>query len=269
MKYREIKQKLESKGFYLSAHQSDYLLPMLHFQHPTITGKNWEITLHFSHDTIVPEDVENGEREYSFDEEWFLDAEISAFESGIDISISYMSPDTLDISGAGRDNTIYLSGEDLNLFDKVLELISDPYASLNFAKEYSENVANFMEWVKLFIPSFQKLKLMHYPFQKSGGENTLYPSIGIKFELGSTDGIWFEMDVLTWKKTGRIKIAPGFCEHDSAYFDSNTSIKDFRTELGIQWQEHLWYIEKMKNVVSMSATDVLLKDGRRVKYSEI
>ena len=269
MKYREIKEKLEAKGFYLSAHQSDYLLPMLHFQHPSIGSNKWEITLHFSHDTIMPEDVENGEREYSFDEEWVLDAEISAFESGIDISISYMSPDTLDICGAGRDNIIYLCDEDLNLFDKVLDLISDPYASLNFAKDYSENVAKFMDWVKAFIPSFEKLKLMHYPFQKSGGEDTLYPSIGIKFELNSTDGIWFEMDVLTWKMTGHIKIAPGFCEHDSAYFDSNTSLKEFRKELGIQYQEHLWYIEKMKYVVSMSATDVLLRDCRRVKYSEL
>ena len=90
MKYREVKQKLESKGFYLSAHQTDYELPMLHFQHPKIKGKDCEITLQFSHDTQMPEDVENGEREYSFDEDWFLDAEISTFESTIDMSLSYM-----------------------------------------------------------------------------------------------------------------------------------------------------------------------------------
>lgn len=178
MKYRITKEKLEAKGFYLSAHQTDYELPMLHYQHPTIKGSNWEITLHFSHDTVIPEDVENG-REYSFDEEWV------------------------------------------------------------------------------------------YPHARSGNSSTLYRSIGIKFELHDYAGIWFEMDVLTWKMHGHIKIAPGFCENDSAYFDSTTSIKDFRTELGVQYQEHLWYLEKMKNVRAISATDVILKDGTRVKYSEL
>lgn len=268
MKYRIAKEKLEAKGFYLSAHQTDYELPMLHFQHPKIKAPNWEITLHFSHDTEIPEDVIDG-REYSLDEEWVLDAEISAFESIIDISISFMSSDTLDICGAGDDNIIYLYGEDLYLVDKVLELVSDPYASLNFAKEYAEKVAEFMAWVNTFIPQFEKLKLPHYPHRRNGNRDVLYSSIGIKFELNKFDGIWFNMDVLTWKMHGHIKIAPGFSEHDSAYFDEKTSIKEFRKELGIQYQEHLWYIEKMKNVVSMSANDVLLKDGRRVKYSEL
>jgi hypothetical protein len=268
MKYRIAKEKLEAKGFYLSAHQTDYELPMLHYQHPTIKGSNWEITLHFSHDTVIPEDVENG-REYSFDEEWVLDAEISAIESAIDISISFMSSDVLDISGGSDDNIIYLCGEDLNLFDKVLDLVTDPYVSINFAKEYSQKVADFMDWVNPFIPSFKKLKLIPYPHARSGNSSTLYRSIGIKFELHDYAGIWFEMDVLTWKMHGHIKIAPGFCENDSAYFDSTTSIKDFRTELGVQYQEHLWYLEKMKNVRAISATDVILKDGTRVKYSEL
>jgi hypothetical protein len=268
MKYRIAKEKLEEKGFYLSAHQTDYELPMLHFQHPTIKGSDWEITLHFSHDTEIPEDVMNG-REYSFDEEWVLNAEISSIESTIDISISFMSSDTLDICGAGDDNIIYLYGEDLNLFDKVLDLISDPYVSINFAKEYSQKVAEFMDWVKTFIPSFEKLKLIPYPHPRSGNSGTLYRSIGIKFELNDLAGIWFKMDVLTWKMHGDIKIAPGFCEHDSSYFDEKTSIKEFRTELGIQYQEHLWYIEKMKNVHLMGSDYVILKDGSKVKYSDL
>ena len=79
------------------------------------------------------------------------------------------------------------------------------------------------------------------------------------------------MDVLTWKMHGHIKIAPGFCEHDSSYFDEKTSIKEFRTELGIQYQEHLWYIEKIKNVsrIPLSGDEVILKDGSRVKYSDL
>ena len=244
MKYREVKQKLESKG------------------------KDCEITLQFSHDTQMPEDVENGEREYSFDEDWFLDAEISTFESTIDMSLSYMSPNTLDICGVDEENLIFLTGKDLILIDKVLELISDPYVSLNFAKEYSQKVAEFSDWVMKFIPSFEKLKLTHFPHRRNGDSDVLYSSIGIKFELDNLNGIWFNMDVISWKMHGRIKLAPGYDE-DSAWFDSSTSVEAFRKELGIQWQKHLWYKEKMKNVRSMGSNYVILKDGSKVKYSDL
>jgi len=268
MKYREIKQKLESRGFYLSAHQTDYELPMLHFQHPRIKGKDWEITLQFSHDAKMPEDVYNGEREYSFDEDWVLDAEISTFETTIDISIAFMTEGTLDIRGANEENLIFLSGKDLYLVDKVLDLTCDPYASLNFAKEYSQKVTEFMDWIKSFIPQFEKLKLTPLPHRRNGDADVLYSSIGIKFELDNLNGIWFNMDVLSWKMWGQIKLAPGFPK-DSAWFDSSISIKDFRKELGIQWQEHLWYKEKMKNVKYLGGDYAVLKDGKKVKYSEL
>ena len=66
-------------------------------------------------------------------------------------------------------------------------------------------------------------------------------------------------------------MAPGFCEHDSAYFDEKTSIKDFRNELGVQYQEYLWYSEKMKNVskIPLSGDEVILKDGSKVKYKDL
>lgn len=270
MKYREIKEKLENKGFFLSGCQTDCELPTLHYEHPTIKDSNEEITLYFSHNTILPEDVENG-REYSFDEEWVLNAEIKAIESSIDVSISFMSSEVIDSCGDTEENIIYLSGEDLNLFDKVLNLISDPYASLNFAKEYSEKVSEFMEWVKTFIHSFEKLKLTCYPHSKNGNSDTIYRSIGIKFELNDISGIWFNMDVLTWKLHGHIKIAPGFCEHESAFLNASTKVEDFRLELDKQYQERLWYDEKMKNVsvIPLSGNTVILTDGSEVKYSEL
>jgi len=269
MKYREIKQKLEARGFEFAGHQTDYDLPMLHYNHPSIKSSDWAITLQFSHDTQMPEDVYNGEREYSFDEDWVLDAEISTFETTIDVSISYMSPDTLDVWGADEENLIFLTGEDLYLVDKVLDLISDPYVSLNFAIEYSQKVAEFSNWVKKFIPSFEKLKLTPFPHRRNGDSDVLYSSIGIKFELDNLNGIWFNMDVLSWKMYGHIKLAPGYQEHNSAWFDSSTSIKDFRTELGKQWQQHLWHKERMKNVHLMGSDYVILKDGSKVKYSEL
>ena len=173
MKYREVKQKLEAKGFYLSGYQTDYELPMFHFQHPKIKANNWEITLQFSHETQMPEDVLYG-REYSFDEDWVLDAEISTFESNVDISLSFMSESTLDICGFNDENRIFLSGKDLDLIDKVLDLICDPYVSLNFAKEYSQKVAEFMDWIKDFIPQFEKLKLIPCPHRRNGNEDVLY-----------------------------------------------------------------------------------------------
>jgi hypothetical protein len=270
MKYREIKQKLEARGFKFDAFQSDYELPMLHYAHPTIKSSNWAITLQFSHDTVIPEDVEDG-REYSFDEDWILDAEISTFETNIDISVSFMSDDTLDTCCANDENSIFLYGKDLYLVDRVLDLICDPYSTLNFAEEYAKKVVEFMDWVKSFIPQFKKLNLPHFTFRRNGNEDVLYSSIGLKFELDSLSGIWFYMDVLTWKMHGHIKIAPGFGENNSSYFSDKTSIKDFRTELGIQWQEHLWYKEKMKNVsmIPLSGDEVILKDGRKVKFSDL
>lgn len=267
MTYREIKQKLEAKGFELSASQTDYELPMLHFRNPKLSSKLWEVSICFSHDTIIPEDVQEG-REYSFDEDWVLDAEISSFQSDFDISMSFMSVDTLDIDGSSEENIIYLYGKDLYLVDKVLDLMTDPYAAINFAVEYSQKVSEFMAWVKTFIPTFSKLKLTPVTFRINGNEDVLYSSIGVDFAVNSINGIRFYFDVLTWKKTGHIKI--GFnTDDDKTWFDETTSVQDFRTELGIQWQQHLWYIEATKNVRSFGSKEFTYKDGKKGKIEDL
>lgn len=269
MKYREIKQKLEAKGFVLSGQQTDYDIPMLHFRNPKLSSKLWEVTIQFSHDTVIPEDVQEG-REYSFDEEWVLDAEISSFQSDFDISMSFMSEDTLDIDGSNEENIIYLYGKDLYLVDKVLDLMTDPYAAINFAVEYSQKISEFMAWVKTFIPTFSKLKLTPVTFRRNGNEDVLYSSIGIDFEIDSNNGIRFYFDVLTWKKTGHIKIGLN-SDKDKAWFDETISLQDFRTELGIQWQQHLWYTEAMKDVksISFSNDEVIYKNGKKGKRQEL
>jgi len=269
MTYREIKEKLESRGFALTASQTDYELPMLHFSNNKLSCKNWQITIYFSHNVVIPEDVQEG-REYSFDEEWVLNAEISGFHSDIDMSMSFMSEGTLDIIGSSEENCIYLSKQDFYLVDRVLDLMIDPYASINFAIEYSQKVAEFMNWIKTFIPIIDKLKLIPIPHRRNGNEDVLYSSIGMKFELDDIHGIWFNLDILTWKMWGQIKLGI-YTDKDSVWFDSSTSLKDFRTELGIQWQERLWYREAMKNVkyISYSNDEVTYKDGSKGKREDI
>jgi hypothetical protein len=269
MTYREIKEKLEIRGFKQTAFQTDYELPMLHFTNPKLSCKNWEVTIYFSHDVIIPEDVQKG-RQYSFDEEWVLDAEISSFHSDFDMSMSFMSEDTLDTDGSSEENIIYLYGKDLYLVDKVLDLMIDPYASINFAIEYSQKVAEFMNWIKNFIPIIDKLKLIPVPHRRNGNEDVLYSSIGMKFELDDIHGIWFNLDIVTWKMWGKIKLGL-YTDKDSTFFDFSTPLKDFRTELGIQWQERLWYKEAMKSVksISYSKDEVIYKDGKRGKREDL
>jgi hypothetical protein len=265
MTYREIKEKLESRGFALTASQTDYELPMLHFTNPKLL--NCEVTIQFSHDTVIPEDVKDG-REYSFDEDWILDAEISTFETDFDISMSFMSEGTLDVCGAIDDNIIFIHGKDIYLVDKVLDLMLDPYVAINFAVEYSQKVSEFMAWIKTFIPTFSKLKLKPITFRINGDEDVLYSSIGVNFVDNSLHGIQFYFDVLTWKKHGHIKI--GFdTDDDKAWFDETTSLQDFRTELGIRWQQHLWYMEAMKNVRSVGTKEVTYKDGKKGKIEDL
>ena len=267
MKYREIKENLETRGFIFSGSQTDYDLPMLHFSNPKLSNKLWEITLQFSHDTVIPEDVEKG-REYSLDEEWVLDAEIISFESNFDISMSFMSEDVIDTCDASEENIIFLYEKDLYLVDKVLDLMLDPYAAINFAAEYTQKVSEFMEWVKTFIPTFSKLvKLNPYAYRRNGNEDVLYSSMGINFEVNNLVGIRFYFDILTWKKHGWIKIGYN-TDVDKALFDETTSLQDFRTELGIQWQQHLWHTEATKNVSRIGSKEVIYKDGKKVKIED-
>ena len=269
MKYREIKEKLDAKGFQYSGCQTDCELPMVHFDHPKIKSDNWGITIQFDRDINVNDFVEEDE-EYSVTEGFILDVDVSSVEFGYNVSISFMSEGIIPTGNEDEQNIIVLYNEDLKLFDKVLEIVCDPYAALNFATEYAENVNKFMSWVNKFIPSFEKLKLSHYPYRANGDSNALYSSIGIKFESNSLKGIWFEMSVLNWNMTGHIKLAPGYCEHDSAYFNETTSVVDFRAEVGRQWQEHLWYEEKMKNVKSIGGNgDVTLLNGKKVRYEDL
>ena len=105
MKYREIKEKLETNGFYMEAYQSDYELPMLHFEHTNMKGSNWGITLVFSHDVNINDYVKDNE-EYSLVDGWILDMEIIRVEFSYDIGISYMSEDLMPTCGEGDENLI-------------------------------------------------------------------------------------------------------------------------------------------------------------------
>lgn len=259
IKFREVEKKLLESGFEHAGWQTDYEIPMIHFKHKTIKAINWEITVHFAHDNVLPQNIIDGE-EYGMTNEWLKDCTISAFGSTIDTSISYMSPDVLDTCGSIDENEIYLCNEDLPLYDYVIDIITDPYASINFQETYSANVTIFMNWVKTFIPFLSKFGLTPVPFRTTGNEHAMYSSMAMRFEYTEMRHITFYMDVLTWRKYIHIDFAPGFIK-ESGVLKYDCSMPDFEKETNEQWDELMKFEEEMKNVRSISSTEIIYKDG--------
>lgn len=180
----------------------------------------------FSHKNKIPQDIIDG-KEFSYDEVWLEDMNVSSVTFNIDISISFMSDGTLDTCGDDYKNLIHLYGKDLKLFDLVLSLVINPYAQLEFVKIYNKRQVIFFNKIKRFIPVIEKHNLPMIVFKTSGNDNTIYSNIGVSFNVNNIidNGITFYLDVLTWKMSIFIDINSG---EDGKKLDINCSLEEFQ-----------------------------------------
>lgn len=251
MKYGEVKKYLNDAGFTLEAIQTSSELEMLSFWHPTIKG---QIFVDFGLDVDLPQDILDG-KEFSYDdekEEWLMNLNVTMVSFDIDVSMSFMSEDTLDTCGDTNENKIILFGEDVELTPKVLSIIIDPYGFMKFQREHSEEMNKFFAWVETFFPILEKYNLKPEAYSTSGNEGTLYRNIALRFSKSSMRFIDFYFNILTWNKSITIKIEPGFLE-DSAYLKSDCSIEEFKSELERQWDVLIKFEEKIENIKEVSA----------------
>ena len=198
MKYKIIKDKLTEKGFKLEYAQAYGTLDMLQFEHPNIDG---QINITFKDDEDkIPEDILNG-GDFSYENaEWLNDINVNSICFEIDISLSYIPDNTLDIYGSNEDNIIFLHGEDLNLFDEVLNMVCDPYIMFNYVKKYDTEKQIFFEQIKKFLPITEKHKIPFRIVATNGNDNCLYPSISVQFYVGRFDSLDFNFSTLLFKK---------------------------------------------------------------------
>ena len=244
MKYKEIKDKLINKGFKLEYIQSYNELDMLEFINPDIEG---EIKITFSNDIEIPQNILDGEEFDYLKSEWIDDLNIGTISFDIDISISFMSDNTLDINGSTKDNIIYLHSEDLNLFDYILDLVCNPYGMFDYIKKYNSEQEIFFDQIKKFLPIIEKYKLPHRISKRSGNDSTLYPSFAIEFYVNNDDSISFNFSTVTFKKDILIAVKPGFLDDDNDGLSIDCDIKDFELVLDMQMNEKNEFEKLYKN----------------------
>lgn len=257
MTYSEVKDKLEQNGFNLSYYQTDGYLPLMQFEHPTINGS---IDVSFDDDN-VPEEIKELEEIDIFDER-ILNINIFSVCFNIDVSISYMSDGVVDVNGSTLENIIYLNREDLIYFDKVLDIISNPYAFLDYSTEYSKNWAEFTDHVKRFVSVLKNFNINHQIFKTSGDENTLYPDRIIEFKQYGFE-INFCFNVLTFKNN--IKIS------NAGHYETlpiNSSVVDFTEEFLTQYIDYLPVINKILNMHKITDSVFLNKGFNSVNEYE-
>jgi len=244
MKYKEVKEKLIDKGFKLEYIQSHSELDMLQFENPKIEGG---IDITFSSDNDIPQSILDGE-EFSYSTaEWVDDLNVGTITFNIDISISYMSDNTIDINGSEGENIIYLHSEDLELFDYVLDLVCNPYGMFEYIKKYNKEQELFFEEIKRFLPIIEKYKLPHRIVKRSGNESTLYPSFAIEFYVSDNDEISFNFSTISFKKDILMAVKPGFLDKENnGILSINCDIEDFELELDIQMGARNDFYESFK-----------------------
>jgi hypothetical protein len=228
MLYRELKKLLIDYGFKLEWVQTSGNLDMLEFIHPNIKGV---IVVDFDYDFELPEDVNNG-REFSYDEDWILEAPIQSIDFDIDVSIAFLSDDVLDTYGSENMNKISLFGEDIELAKQVLDIVTDPYGIVNFMETYANKQLEFLNIIKKFLPVLKKYGLTPQPQKRSGDESSLYTSLSMCFIYDGNNSciVDFSMRVLNWKKELLIAVEPGFLTEYSEQ-SIEISVEDFETEL--------------------------------------
>ena len=242
MKYIQLKKLLNKAGFELKYIQSGGDLHVLSFIHPNIIG---EIFVEFDDNVKLPKNIEEGgEIDYNNEKElWLMNVKISAVDFNIDKSISFTSNDILDTTGATEENRIVLTGKDLKLCRKVINIIVNPNSLLDFQREFYKNQSNFFSKMGRFLPILQKYGLIGTPVKRSGNQDCLFPSISIIFG-GIYSNIDFYIEVLTWKS----KIFVNIHSVESKVFDLDCNLEEFEAgvinqlkdrELSIQYQKSL------------------------------
>ena len=230
MKYKDIKYKLQEKGFELKYVQTSGNLEMLHFEHPNIEGI---INVDFKYDEPIPQDILDG-REFNYNDDnetWLLDFPILSIRFDIDVSISFVSSYVICTSGEDNRNEIQLFGNDLNLFEKVLNIVTDPLANINFQQEYNKEFNSFCEWLKPFVHILNKHKLIPCVAPTGGNDYTLYRSLVFYFYKHTTrNSVNFHFNVLNWERDITINIEPGLLK-DSGEVGPNVSLENFEKEL--------------------------------------
>ena len=233
MKYGIVKDLLTKNGFILEYCQTDMELDMVEFTRKGIDGS---ISIRFDvMEEDLPQHVINGEN-FTYDDEWLENINVASIFFDVDISISFMSENTLDVNGINSQNVIYLHGDDLMLTEYVINLICDPLTIFNFHQTYSIKVGEFFEKIKRFIPIINKYNLPCRVIKSSGDEYALYTNITVQFYTNKYDSIQFSINVLTWECEILVKIKPGFVD-ESDILDIDCDLYTFEKLLNDQYKE--------------------------------
>lgn len=236
LKYGKAKQILDSAGFQLKYLQTGASLHVLTFENPKISGS---INLSFDYNCEIPEDVE--EIDYDLDA-WLMDINVSSISLDIDVGIDYMSPNVLSVYNSG-ENSIYLCGEYLSMFEDVMGIVTDPYAILNFQEQYNHHLQKFFDGVKRFIPVMEKHGFSHRVYKTGQTDHSLYSNLSLRFEFNDISYVSFEFDVLSWERAVYICITKVHDIQESATFSFDCNLEDFEKELDKQVVERTAYLK--------------------------
>jgi len=193
MNYKEIREKLVNAGFVLEYEErsSLYMFPVLCYANPLYKGF---INISFEENNSL------GHTEFPYENGWTDELEICNVSISIDISLSYMSSDVIDISNEIIENVITLLDHDIDLyFDKVLNIITNPYFLLSFDDNYNIHLTEFKGKVKRFIYLAKKYNFQTRLFPLSGNSTTLYRSLSIAFMNKGSNVVDFIFVPLSWK----------------------------------------------------------------------
>lgn len=234
MKYIDVKQKLQDKGFNPEYVQTGGYLGILSFINPNIEG---EIMVHF----VDPEDENSIPEEIDYmDSEFLHNIPVKVVTLLIDnLNIPYMSDDILDIYGDRHNNIITLLNDDIDKYlDTCLNIVYDHEYFLNFIVRYNNEANSFL--MKVLSLKNQIVADGQYKFcffATNGNENSVCPSVEARYSLEhDTFVLFFTMDTISFKKEVGIS-AIG----DQYMFDIDHNIEDIKETFNSQlanWLNH-------------------------------
>lgn len=234
MKYIDVKQKLQDKGFNPEFVQTGGYLDILSFVNPTIEG---EIMVHF----VDPEDENSIPEEIDYiNSEFIHNIPVKFVTLLIDnLNISYMSDDVLDVYGDRLNNTITLLNDDIDKYlDICLNIVCDQDYFLNFIVRYNNEANSFL--MKVLSLKNQIVADGQYTFcifTTNGNEHSVCHSIEARYSLGNDRFVlFFTMDTISFKKQVGISVIG-----DQYMFDINHNIEDIKETFNSQlanWLNH-------------------------------
>lgn len=195
MIFKELQSLMIKYGLKLTYIQTGNELDILTYENSTTEDF---AHVQFEDDLELPDDIKNG-RKFEYDEgkePWLLNLPIQSISFYVDIDFSYQSENVIYTNNP--EKVIILSGKDLDLTEKVLNLVTNPLSRVHLIEEYAIKMQEFYYSLNKYLPILLKHGFNQNSIYTSD-INSILKDLFVSFYQDERFTITFILKAFSWR----------------------------------------------------------------------